>query len=265
MAEAVYTPDREAFRPTELARGPWSPDAQHGGAPAGLLAWALERELQGHRQSVTRMSIDLLRPVGLEPLMVSVRGSTGRTVGRWDATLEAQGRPLARAVALSCTARELHAHAPARAGRLPFPDHDSQLRIAGMLDHRSFHYTAMQTRLAEGSVAQPGPAAVWFRLRYPLVAGQPVSPLMRAVTAADFGNGISWELRLEDYPCVSADLTVHLHRPPCGEWIGVAAQTTIEPHGVGLTDSVLHDLDGPIGRALQTLIVSAPAPRDRCF
>ena len=39
---AVFHRDGDLFVPTELARGPWSADAQHGGAPAALLARAIE-------------------------------------------------------------------------------------------------------------------------------------------------------------------------------------------------------------------------------
>jgi hypothetical protein len=44
VAEAIYLPAGQSrFLPTELARGPWDPGAQHGGAPAALIARAVER------------------------------------------------------------------------------------------------------------------------------------------------------------------------------------------------------------------------------
>jgi hypothetical protein len=33
------------------------------------------------------------------------------------------------------------------------------------------------------------------------------------------------------------------------------SRTLVEPSGVGLTETVLHDRRGPVGRALQTLYV----------
>src|SRR6201747_797856 len=36
MPEAVFQPYNGGFRATELARGPWDPGAQHGGAPAAV-------------------------------------------------------------------------------------------------------------------------------------------------------------------------------------------------------------------------------------
>ena len=42
MPDALFERDGARFVPTELCRGPWSPDAQHGGPPAVLLARAAE-------------------------------------------------------------------------------------------------------------------------------------------------------------------------------------------------------------------------------
>ena len=43
MSDAVFHLDGDLAVPSALARGPWSLDALHGGAPAALLARALER------------------------------------------------------------------------------------------------------------------------------------------------------------------------------------------------------------------------------
>jgi hypothetical protein len=48
---------------------------------------------------------------------------------------------------------------------------------------------------------------------------------------------------------------VHLHRLPAAEWVCLDATTLAEPNGIGLADSALHDEHGPLGRALQTLLV----------
>jgi Thioesterase-like superfamily len=61
---------------------------------------------------------------------------------------------------------------------------------------------------------------------------------------------------------INADLTIHLHRAPRGEWIGLDARTLLCDSGTGLAESVLHDLHGPVGRAFQTLVVE-PRPEPR--
>ncbi|MDQ3936921.1 MAG: thioesterase family protein, partial [Actinomycetota bacterium] len=101
----------------------------------------------------------------------------------------------------------------------------------------------------------PGPAAAWLRLRVPLVEGEEPSPAQRAAAAADFGNGVSAVLDWTEHVFINADLTVHLVREPRGEWVGLDARTVVEADGIGLSESVLHDADGPMGSAAQSLLV----------
>ncbi len=77
----------------------------------------------------------------------------------------------------------------------------------------------------------------------------------RLVATADFGNGVSAALPFDRYLFINADLTIHLQRHPRGEWIGLDARTVLHEGGTGLSESVLHDESGPVGRAFQTLVV----------
>ena len=121
--------------------------------------------------------------------------------------------------------------------------------------HEVGYHSAMEYRFVRGAFTEPGPATVWMRMRHPLVEGEEPSPLQRLLTAADTGNGASATLDLARYLFINVDLSVHLHRLPEGEWVCLDAITTPEPNGLGLADSALHDRRGPIGRALQTLLV----------
>jgi hypothetical protein len=94
-----------------------------------------------------------------------------------------------------------------------------------------------------------------MRLRHPLLPGEPISPTARAAATADFGNGVSAVLPFDRFLFINADLSLHLQRPPRGEWIGLQARTLLLPGGTGLAESVLHDGEGPFGRAFQTLVV----------
>src|SRR2546429_9162060 len=68
---AVFIQDGELVRATELARGPWDPGAQHGGAAAAILGRAIERFQPELGLTVTRITFELLRPVPLAPLTVT--------------------------------------------------------------------------------------------------------------------------------------------------------------------------------------------------
>ena len=54
---------------------------------------------------------------------------------------------------------------------------------------------------------------------------------------------------------INADVSVTLRRPPDGEWVGLDAATYPEADGVGMSDTMLHDERGMLGRATQTLFV----------
>ena len=92
-------------------------------------------------------------------------------------------------------------------------------------------------------------------MRQPLVAGEEPTPLQRVLVAADSGNGVSATLDWARYLFINVDLTVHLIEPPAGEWVCLDAITIPEPNGVGLADTALYDERGPIGRAVQTLLI----------
>src|SRR5881275_1884612 len=101
MSEALFVLEGERFLPTELCRGPWSPDAQHGGPPAALLARAVERFGGGDGMQVARLTVELLRPVPLVPLALTARfARPGRKVQLVEAALRAADVEVARALAL---------------------------------------------------------------------------------------------------------------------------------------------------------------------
>jgi hypothetical protein len=66
-------PGRESFVPTEQARGPWDPNALHGGAPAALMTAAFERMQPGAELRIARLGFELLRPIPFAPLSLSTR------------------------------------------------------------------------------------------------------------------------------------------------------------------------------------------------
>ena len=51
------------------------------------------------------------------------------------------------------------------------------------------------------------------------------------------------------------DLTAHLFAEPRGGWVGFDTTVSFGAEGLGLTSSVVHDIDGPIGTVAQMLTV----------
>lgn len=257
-ADSVFIRDGDLFVPSELGRGPWSPDALHGGAPAALMAGYAEQLVGDPDMLLARLTMELVRPVPMAPLQVSATMGKGRSVRRVELTMTHESTVVARAVALFVRG-EPQAIEPRLEGHpLSGPErcHEPFL-VPGMEQVTSFHYTAMDIRVAHGQTVGPGPAAAWFRLKYPVVAGESVSPAMRAVAASDFGNGLSWILPIEEYTFVNTDLTVYLNRHPRSEWVALDSRMTVEPNGIGLARSDIYDEQGLIGVAQQNLFVRA--------
>ncbi len=78
------------------------------------------------------------------------------------------------------------------------------------------------------------------------------------LVAADLGNGVSSPLDYRDWMFINTDVSVSLRRMPEGEWVALDAVSYAEHSGVGVSDTVLHDVRGMIGRANQCLLI---APR----
>jgi hypothetical protein len=253
---SFFTRRGDAFQPTELTRGPWDPEAQHAGPPAALLTRAIERAGDGAGKRIGRVTFEILRPVPLEELRVEARVvRPGRNVEMLEASLAAPDGEVMRAMAwrLRAEAVELDPQPAAEP-----PGHgpaDGEPRDFFPTGAETGYHTAMEYRFVSGSFLEPGPAVVWMRMRNELVDGEEPSPLQRVAAAADSGNGVSSALDYRRFLFINTDLTVHLHRPPEGEWVCLDAVTRPEPDGIGMADTLLWDEGGRIGRAVQTLLV----------
>jgi acyl-coenzyme A thioesterase PaaI-like protein len=248
----------DAVRATDLTRGPWDPNAEHGGAPAALLGRAIERTTPGDDMRVARVTMELLRPVPLGDLRVETEiVRPGRRVQLVAARLWAGDTLTVQALALRIRRDpDVAPHIPPT-DRAPAPLPGPEAHIVLRLDAgRSFPDDACELRFASGSYREPGPAVVWIRLNRPVVEGETPTGLQRVLAAADFGNGVSAVLDWATQVFINPDLSVHLERDPEGEWICLAAETTIGPDGTGQAASTLYDERGRIGRAVQSLYVA---------
>ncbi len=251
----------DVFASTPATAGPWSPRAQHGGPPAALLGRALERIDEGTPRVIGRFTMDLLGPVPVGT--VSVTSSVprpGRTVSLRQAELrDESGRVLARA----------QGWAFPRVGSGGGPGTGSDVRLEhGPEDGRhedlpaSWHTGYLDSvawKWIEGAVTRPGPAVVWMRPLVPLVPGEEMSPLQRLLTCVDSASGASAELDPAQWSFMNTELTVHLVRPPEGEWVCLKARTTLGGGAVGLAASEVYDGRGLVARSAQALLVT-PSP-----
>lgn len=271
--DVLFLPDGDRWVATALARGPWDPRHCHGGPVSALLARALEHvDADGSTEEpswqLARLSIELTRPVPVgRPLAVeTVVERPGRKVSLVAAVLFDGETEVARVRALRIRHEQIDLPADLVVPEdVPpgTPEQGRRQRVEWASDDApAFHRDACEQRVVEGGWNEPGPISVWIRLLVGVVPGEAPSGVQRVVAAADFGNGVSGALPYERYVYINPDLTVHLLRPPQGEWVGMRSASYYgsgaTSSGAGMAESALFDRAGRLGRGVQSLFV---APR----
>jgi len=242
-----------AVAPTRHTAGPWSPDAQHGGPPAALLARAIEGLGDGSR-TVSRITVDLLGPAPLAPLEVRAAVTRpGRTVELVGAELvDDSGRVVMRASAWRVP-RGAGGPVAGLPEAPPGPDHGRELDLPPGW-HRGYLDT-ITWRWVEGALAEPGPATVWMRPGVPLATGEELTPLQRLLVCVDSASGVSSALDIRQWQFMNTELTVHLVRELRGEWVGLRARTVLVGGASGLALAEVFDEEGFVGHSAQALLV----------
>jgi len=249
-----------AFVGNDPVRGPWSADHCHAGPVACLIARAAETEV-GPEKMLTRLTVVLLRPLPLAGLRVAAEttrhtktlATTRVTVHDLDDTL-------------CCTATTMHL-VRKDLGRVPnvvteklnvndtvdgpFPIGQMRHDLPGFAHFVDVVYP-------EGGNQGPGPKTIWMRAPS-LLDGETQSPIQSMCPLADCGNGISWNVPPTEMGFMNTDLTLHIHREPVSDWLASDSVSHWQSSGIGMSQSVLYDTQGPVGTALQTLVLFPPA------
>lgn len=262
-ARAAFEPlGNDRYRATALTRGPWDPGHQHAGPPIALACGVIERVAAEHGLThLARLTANLIRPVPIAELHVEVSPDyIGRSVGHFSARLLAADKEVARFSAALHSQRPqplpegLPGHplpgirpGPEESPPAPYPFDASQIG----------YFELCEGRHAAGGFFSGATSTTWFRLRHPLVDGETPTAAQRVAVAADSGNGVSAALDIRHWLFMNTDLSMHLLRPPQGDWIALDARTRLGPDGNGLAESALYDTQGLVGRATQSLLIRA--------
>jgi Thioesterase-like superfamily len=222
LVDPIFRVDGKRVVTSPDAAGPWDPRMQHGSAPAALVVWAAEAIPTPVPMQISRVTIDLMRPVPVAPLTIETEIlREGRKIQLCTVSLKADGVVVVGASVLKIKSQAL-ALPPEISGlpvELPGPDQ---------------------------SIVEPAN-----------FAGSPFVKCisMRAVVAADFSNGTAAVLDFRQWTFINADLTVSFARQPVGDWVLLDGESFIGPDGAGLATARLADRSGYFGRAVQSLVI----------
>ena len=248
----------DSFRANDPSRGPWSVDHCHAGPVTGLIARALEHAVPD--KMLVRLTLDLVRAVPMAG--ITVRATVGHA-GRSVATATAEVRDLDGRLCVA--ARSMHmveadipdmptvpvqspAFADARPGPVPLPGGLYDVPMFG-----DFIEVAYDTASPQGL----GEKTVWMKVPR-LLADEAPSAIQALCPLADCGNALSRNADKDRMTFVNTDLTIHVHRRPCSDWLASRTVSHWQPSGIGLAEATLYDTQGPVGVALQSLMLRPP-------
>lgn len=243
--------------PNPIAHGGWGPTLG-GQVVGGLLARAIEAQVQDTTLHPARLTVEILRRVATEPLQVSATVvRAGRRMRSVDAAMTQDGALVARASALylrRSTQPDGEFWSTA-VDMPPIPEEPEQIDDSIPMFIRAYGATGDSNGL-EFPWQQPGPRYAWIREFRDLVDGEDVTPFIRAVMAVDVTSSMT-NFSTAGLAFINADFTLALSRLPDGPYIGLAALTHTSADGVATGSSGLFDRLGPIGTGLSTAITNA--------
>ncbi|MCK9485828.1 MAG: thioesterase family protein [Dehalococcoidia bacterium] len=253
MAEGTFffEQDGDVYHPTPHTRGPWDPQSLHGRVIAGLLAHQIEADHGDPAFQAVRLTVDMFRVAPMKPMRVPTRMvRDGNRIRVVDASMVAEdGTEIARGNVVFLRRAEQPEGEIWTSPAWDAPHPETLPEPEPPEGVRDRPWTAMwETRRIQGDFGTVGPKRAWLRETHDLVAGIPQSSLVRLAQTSDFTNPFA-NSGSTGLNFVNADVTLYLHRDSTSEWTGIEVVAHHSTDGIAVGECVLHDLDGPVGRA----------------
>lgn len=262
VTEFLYVRDGDFFIPTDAAGSPWHPSLLHGGSATGLMGHAIEA-LVPAGFAVTRITMDLMRPVPKAPLAVhSQVARDGTRLKVIEVEVTHNGKAVCRASAALAKTQTiaLPDYAPKPHAAPPGPDSLPLFSIQAMLDAKGLAiphglHTRVEVR-SQNMWEERGHNISWLRLPVQVVQGEALTPFTRTCMVCDLGNGVA-QLNLGNAAgMINSDVTLALFRLPQGEWLCFDSEAQVQPTGTGIVHSTLYDTAGSFGYIVQSVMVN---------
>ena len=254
--QPFFTANRDAFIPTDAARGPWDPQSLHGRVIIGLLAFVIEQRHGADQFVPARLTVDMFRLPNLAPIEVTTRlVRDGLRIKLVEAEFFSGGTSMARA---SCQLLRTTERPQGEVWSPPNWDVPAPADIPVPTDPRLGMNGKWTTRPIVGAMGTIGPRRLWMSEVRDLVEGVPLTPFVRVAVAADFASPFA-NAGDQGLGYINSDVTLYLHRLPEQEWIGFEVVNHHATGGIAIGECFLYDQKGPIG----TSTVAALAQRKR--
>ncbi len=239
---------------TEHTSGAWNVAEQHIALPIGLMAHILETNFAARRDDhllLARMSVDILGVIPVEEMSYEVTVlRPGRTIELVQVTLFHEGRAAATMRGWFLQESDTTALAGTAAAPIPPVSEHSEWDPS-----QEWPGGALADLRCRRLLAEPGRGSFWLTNSVPLVDDAEVGPVARTAMLFDFANGMATRANPNEVFFPNLDLTAHITRTPAPGWLGFDTTVTFDSNGVGLTHSILHDVNGPLGSLSQILTV----------
>lgn len=239
---------------TEHTGGAWDITEQHIAPTIGLIAHLMEADFAARRDDemhLARISYDIFGTMPVAEVSYETRVlRAGRTIELLEVSLFCEGRQIVAARGWFMAPGETSTFAGS-----DFP------AIPPLSDHEEWHASsawpgaALKELSCRRLIHAPGRGSFWLSTTLPLVDDAPTSTLAHAAGLLDFANGMVARANPGEVAFPNLDLTVHFFRPLTPGPLGFDTTVSFGPAGVGLTHSVLHDTQGPVGVSSQSLTV----------
>ncbi len=244
--QPFFTRDGDAYLPNSTCRGPWDPNSLHGRLIVGLLGARIEARHGEVGFTPARLTVDMYRLPGLDPIEVTTRLiKDGWRLKLVEAEFLSGGIAMARA---SCQFLRRVAPPEGEVWSPPAWSVPAPGDIAAPTDPRATLGGMWAVRPIAGAMGDRGPRRLWMAEVRALIDGEALTPFARAALAADFASPFA-NAGSAGLAYINSDVTLYLHRPPAGEWIGMEVVNHHAADGVAIAECWLYDERGAIGSA----------------
>lgn len=261
--EPFFKRDGDHYVPTPAGRGPWNPNSLHGRVIVGLLGFELERKHGDPDFLPARLTVDMYRLPGFDPIEVTTRLiREGGRIRVAEAEFISGGVSMAKA---TCQFLRRTENPEGNVWKAPEWDVPKPAAIPAPDPSSGPMGRMWSTRPISGGFGQGGQRRMWMSEVRDIVEGEPLTPFQRVAVAADFASPAA-HASDQGLAFINSDITVYLHRMPRTEWIGFESAYHDATDGVAVGECRLYDEDGSIGfascAALAQKRPARPAPAE---